>query len=185
MFAWIIAGGIVIIVILLMCIPMAIRSELIWHELSLHGKLHFSLVGIPVFRMRAVAALDPLGFSMHYRWSFLAEKAIHFKWGTKQDRQNKIKWRGLIQDFRCKELIIAFDLGIPDNAAATAICYGTLNSLSHLLVCWAKQRGAKECCAQVNASFTQAMYQGKINCIFQTSLGHIIFDGYKIWRDKS
>lgn len=164
--------------------PVIARGEIIWHAFSLHGRLRLSFGPAPFLWVRAVAALEPLTLKATVNGIPLRRRPRKKKEQT-GEKPKRSPAKGILSSaIRCRRLRIGFDLGVAQNAAATAIGYGTLSALTNMTLAWAQGHGATGCSGSVRAHFDEPRYDGIVEGIFQTSLAHIMLSAVKAWRNR-
>ena len=167
----------------ILIMPLAAKGEVIWHEFALHCHIQFYLGPAPVVNRQAAAALEPLALKASLNGVEIRKRRRPAP-KAKSAKRRTFYLRTLANAVRCRKLQMRFDLGVAQNAAATAIGYGTLSALTNMLLAWAKSRGAAGCSGLVKAHFDKPQYEGSIEGIFQTNLAHIMLGAVKAWRDR-
>lgn len=163
----------------ILIVPLAVKGKVIWHDLVLKCQIRLYLGPAPVVNLQAIAGLEPLTLK-----ASLNGASLHRRRKAKPSSSRVFYLRTLSNAVRCRQLIVQFDLGVAQDAAATAIGYGTLSALTNMTLAWAKSRGAEKCSGSVEAHFDEPRYEGTIEGIFQTNLAHIMFGAVKAWRDR-
>ena len=167
----------------ILIVPLAAKGEVIWHEFALKCRIRFYLGPAPVANLQAVAGLEPVTLQASLNGARLRRRRSSGQ-KSQPPRRRAFYLRTLANAVRCRRLEVRFDLGVAQDAAATAIGYGTLSALTNMPLAWAKSRGAEGCSGSVKAHFDEPRYEGTIEGIFQTNLAHIMLGAVKAWRDR-
>jgi len=172
----------IIIAVLLMVgtllLPMVIRVDGVWHNWEISGHVMLKIGPVPVLWIKIAAALDPITFHAVIKGIGMHERPLFQKGKEKPARSSRILL-AMLRSVRCRKMYIDFELGIKEDAAATALGYGTLSSITQGVLLWAKRRGAKMYKGAVRAHFDESRYEGKIESIFSTTAAHIIVNTVK------
>ncbi len=167
--------------VVILLLPLVVKGEVIWHEFALRCQIKLYMGPAPVACLRAAAALEPLTLRATLNGVNLRKRRPPRK---KPAKHQAFYFRTLANAVRCRKLSVQFDLGIAQDAAATAIGYGTLSTLTNMALAWAKSHGAAGCSGSVMAHFDESRYEGTIEGIIQTNLAHIMLGAVKAWRNR-
>ena len=132
--------------------PIVIKAEAVWHEWLISGRLILRFCLIPILWITVSASLEPLSFQVVIQGIGMKERPLYHRQKHKKEKGSP-QMLEMFRSLRCRRMDIYFDLGVDQDAAATALGYGALNALTQAVLVWAKQRGAQICNGAVHAHF--------------------------------
>ena len=153
--------------------PLRLSTVIVWREWDLRGEVR--LLG-GLVRLAAEVGLRSPSFcvTLNGRPLSLKSRKPGQKRRTARSSSGKPSAaKAVLRALRCRKLSVAVDLGFGQDAAATALAYGTLQTLTRMLLAWGDARGAR-CSGHVQAHFDRPCYEGRLEGIFSTSTAHII-----------
>ena len=158
--------------------PIIINAEYFWNNWNISGRLTLKIGLVPLLWIHTNAALESVTFHATLKGIGIHERPLFQRKKEKPARSSRILL-AMLRSIRCRKMYIDFDLGIKDDAAATALGYGTLSTITQAILLWARRRGAKKYRGTVQAYFNESRYEGRIEGIFRTTAAHIIVNTVK------